>query len=184
MACFDETCINSDYTDTNDRWGIINCSAPLHAGCIDGATFDMIWGCYSNYLKMTIKHLVDMWLCTCSCGQHINLSVPSVLLKFLLKAAIFNIFTVTIDQITISNVKGVTRGDEPRENYYLDLQLLSALQRFRSFSTSGFDFFVSRRSGSLSCLLLVSFSDAAVVKCPVKIHCFRARFKWRLTHDI
>lgn len=127
--------------------------------------------------KWTIKHLVDVWLCTCYCGQHINLSVPSVLLKFLLKAAIFNIFTVTMDQITIRNVKGVTRGDEPRENYYLDLQLPSALQRFISFSTFGFDFFVSRRSGSLSRLLSVSFSDAAVVKCPVKIHCFGAPIK-------
>lgn len=53
----------------------------------------------------------------------------------------FNIFTVTMDQITIRNVKGVTRGDEPRENYYLDLQLPSALQSFISFSASGFDFF-------------------------------------------
>ncbi len=36
----------------------------------------------------------------------------------LLKAAIINIYTLITDQITLCIVEGVTRSDEPTENYH------------------------------------------------------------------
>ncbi len=35
-----------------------------------------------------------------------------------LKAAIINIFLLTMDQMTTCNVKGVSHSDEPTENYH------------------------------------------------------------------
>lgn len=56
MACFDETCINSpDNMDTNECRRIINCAAPLHCTCREGALIEMIGGCNLNHLKIDNK---------------------------------------------------------------------------------------------------------------------------------
>lgn len=36
----------------------------------------------------------------------------------LIKAALINIFTLTMDQVTMCNIKGVTCSDESTENYH------------------------------------------------------------------
>ncbi len=49
-------------------------------------------------------------------------------LKEWLKAALINIFILTMDQITLCNVKSVAHNVEPTENYLPTLQLPSALR--------------------------------------------------------
>lgn len=43
----------------------------------------------------------------------------------LFKAALLSIFILTIDQMAMFNMKGVTDSEEPIENYYLTVRLLS-----------------------------------------------------------
>ncbi len=47
-----------------------------------------------------------------------------------IKAAIINIFILTMDQMTVCNVKGVAHSDELTENYCSTLQFLSTLRSF------------------------------------------------------
>lgn len=44
-----------------------------------------------------------------------------------IKAAIINLFILTMDQITMCNMKGVTHNDEPTGNYHLTLLFPSTL---------------------------------------------------------
>ena len=53
-----------------------------------------------------------------------------------LKAALINIFILTVDQMTMCNVKGVACSDEPTENYHSNLQFPPALQTVLAFFTA------------------------------------------------
>lgn len=52
-------------------------------------------------------------------------------LKF--KAALISNFTLTLDQITLCNVKVVAHSDEPAQNCHTALQFPSAVQSFSVF---------------------------------------------------
>ncbi len=72
-------------------------------------------------------------------------------LKFhILKAIIFNILMITMDQITMCNVEGATCSDKPTDNYYSILQFSSTV--FQCLLTHCFGF-LTHNFGSLSLLL-------------------------------
>lgn len=54
-------------------------------------------------------------------------SFKVITLMEIFKAALINIFILTMEQITLCNGKRVTHNDEPKENYYLALHFPSAL---------------------------------------------------------
>ncbi len=64
---------------------------------------------------------------------HITITWLRVDFKILIKAALINISTLTMDQMTMCNVKEVARSDEHTEDYHPTLQLPSALMSFSSF---------------------------------------------------
>ncbi len=81
------------------------------------------------------------------------------------KAALINIFVLTIDQMTLCNVKGVPGSDEPTENYHPTLQFPSALRSILASFSSLFWFSGPQLcySGSLSPLSSILFPVAAGV---------------------